>query len=471
MNASFRSTRTAYRHAMSFAGCACAVLLCSALFAPAPATAADRASSVVTGKGLLELEGTKATVADMQQKFQLYTAEYKRRLTQARPKAVSDADVDEVKRIDQALEGGFVDGFTSKGAQEARKFYDEKLDILVKELLTSLNRDVKTLLTSGKTDDAALVKNVVDFLSAYADKSGTKADGKSQASFVVEADKDWQSTGVTLKGGARVWIEAQGRWAPGSPGKNRIDLADADTFNLQLRITGREGVINVGTKGDVVTETGGEISARMVPMHRGARSEARGKLNVRLQWKEIETSKSPGQAPLEKVLADLTASSQAAPTAGAPGAPATPATPAAGTAGAATVPAAAAQPQTSSVILRATDDIIKTGIRVSSGDRITIDAIGEWTPNKDKTPPSSADVHNFVLHIDRTLMGRFGKRVDAFANATGEICLRPTFTKWAKDRDYTPSGSLKITITVTPGTGPAPAAPSPVTPQATGEKK
>lgn len=428
------------------------------LIAPCLCFAAD-ASRIATGKSLLDLDGTRATISEMQRRFDLYTAEYRKRLSQARPKAVTDGDVEEVQRIDRALNGDYISEYSDRVAQDARRFYDEKLSDLARDLLAALSRDIKSQLAAGKTEDAATVKTVVDFLNQHLERMSTQPNGKMQATFTVDASKDWQSTGIVLKNASRVWIEAQGRWAPGgATSRDKVDLADADTYNLQICMGGKESQNFKGGKNwDFVTEVTGEISARMIPLRIAKRSEARGRLTVKVTWKEVEGKSGAAQNSLEKILSELLRSNQTA--AATPPMPAIPTAPipqpATGkNAGGATAQTAPNGPQTSNIILRATDDNLKTGIHVNSGDRIIITAVGEWTPNKEKNPPANADARNYVVTIGKSLLGRLGKKADMLANDSGEISLRPDFVGWAKAREFTPDGSLKITITVIPAVAP-----------------
>lgn len=415
------------------------LLLCAVLLAPTDIAAEES----VEQKGLVAHPETSTTISAARRKFDQYTLEYVRRLGTARPRAVSAVDADEVLRIDRASRGEYVADFTTSLAQDARRQYDNRLLSVVKDLVRDLNSDARKLLAKNQTEDAAFVKAQADFLEQYA--TGEPADRQRQARFNIDADKDWQATGVTLKAGTIVNVEAQGKWAPGAAHpRARIDMADADTFSWQMRIG--TDVINGGTKAENIhVPNSGQLFARMQPLRPGMRSEARGRLNILMRYTEPTPESAVASEPLEKVLrallcpAEVSAAREAAEKEAKNGK---------NGGGEAEKEGAPAVQHT--LVLRASDELRETKIAVKTGDRITINAVGEWTPDPSKQPASSADIYQFVIFIDKTRLGQGGKDYAVVANRDGTLNFRPSFHNFVKQRSLTPSGSLQLSITVLP---------------------
>lgn len=415
----------------------CSFLLFLAALLPAVALSADDS---VEQRGLIAHPDTSSTISSARRKFDQYTAEYVRRLGAARARAVSAVDAEEVQRIDRANRGECVDDFSTSLAQDARRQYDNRLLSLVKDIVRDLNSDARKLLAKNQTEDGVFVKAQADFLEQYA--TGAPSTRQRQARFNIEADKDWQATGVTLKAGTIVSVEAQGKWSPGvaSP-RARIDIADADTYNWQMRIGG--DIISGGTlKEDVHVPNSGQLMARMQPLRAGMRSEARGRLTVLLRYTEPPSESAASSDPLEKVLrallcpAEVRAANEKAENARKNGN------------GEGGKDGAAAVQHT--LVLRANDEWRESNIAVRTGDRITISAVGEWTPDPAKQPASSADIYQFVIFIEKSRLGQGGKEYSVVANHDGILNFRPGFHNFVKQRSLTPSGTLQLTITVTP---------------------
>lgn len=405
-----------------------------------PSFAADSAHSEPTTAqvvGLAKLPATEQTVKELATKFEMYTKEYQRRLGLTRSKAVESTDAEEVKRIDQAMKGECVTDFTSRGAQDVRKFYDDKLVEITKNLIRELGNDTKKLLQDGKTEDAIYIKDTLSFLEQYIVAKPAESAGKKQYKFDVEADKDWQETGIMLKMGSVVWIEAQGKWAPGWPNnKNRPDLGDADTFRVQYRIQGNgENLHTGGVKYDFEAKNNGMLEVRMAVGRNSMRSEARGKLQLRFLVKEPTETSVVSSESLETVLRRLIK-----------GEPSQTATKAAFGAKDATETKASIL----KVVVKPDSDWSGSGVNVKVGDKLKIEAIGEWTPNADKKPPMSADMYQYDARIGDNSLGKGGKMWEVVANRSGELQFRASFYGWAKKREFSPGGSMQLSITITP---------------------
>ncbi len=414
------------------------LLCCLFVFVGAACCFAEEPAS---SAGLLKYSGTKGSTEDFKRKFDLNTTYYKRKLEFARTKAVSAGEAEEVKKIDSAMNGEYVDDFTSTYAVEARKYYDGKLAEMVRKYIADLEGDVVKVLAAGKTEDAIFIKDQIAFLEQYKVAAVKDESGKVYKKFTVVADKDWQDTHVLLKAGTRIVVETSGTWAPGTAHKSQyISRADADTYNLQLICGGQ--TVSGGVKWDANISKGGELKARMKPFSRRALSEARGELKVRITLFEPEEKKDvkkQNSEPLETILRNIV------------------------------YPQTKKQPpeikknntdagsdnssdkkaiNTDTLVIDASSKGKRSRITLNKGDVVTITAVGTWTPDKDKIAAASADVYQYFVFVDKQRQGSGGQKYSFTASSEGYIRVCPSFVQWVKRKGLIPDGKLNLSITV-----------------------
>lgn len=369
------------------------------------------------------------------------------------------------------------------------------------------------LLKDGRLDDASQLKIVEEYLSYNIDALNTQIQQDRptsgpkinviQKKFRLEADKDWQDTGIILPPGTQVTVRAEGRWAPGNrssarssvkdkkedntivPGQanppavrddsdsDRYKLADADAYNFELKLQAKNNVSAGGISWTFSSGDGGSLSGRMKDYSAQTRSTAKGAVNVTISWEELKREPS-GDAkkqtePLEVILARYLPDggkklfgTSFAPLVDAKAASSTKSaeqksdSPAGGSKAAAAAGKSADEATGKAKLhkkvyrlkVRADKDWQIFPIEIMTGDKLLITASGTWTPDQPTKEPAGAETFNYSLKIASLDSVNGGAEYAMTATATGKILLRISCREWIVTSKAKPAGELELTLTL-----------------------
>jgi len=187
--------------------------------------------------------------------------------------AARQGKIEEVKKIQAALEGDFNQEFESSTAKIAVKSFKSSVIKLCQVLVYDLKLAMKSDLTSGNIEAAEEIQATIKKLEEVAPK--TSKD--SIKSFRVDAEKGWQLSDIEVVKGDKVTLYCTGTWTA----YKKKSKKDADTNRLELKI-GDSQSFKSGKKSEFNAKKTGKISFRMDHKLKGRRDSPYGSLSVKV---------------------------------------------------------------------------------------------------------------------------------------------------------------------------------------------
>lgn len=388
--------------------------------------------------------------------------EFSAAMETARAAAAQKGDVKEVARIESAVAGKPVkEEFSSYAARMAQKGFTRKVATRLRDYMKELDAAMKSALVDGNTADATNMKSVYDLLDRQQGLTDEISDMKKTT---VQANEDWQATGIMLKQGMTVKFEASGTWSPGAQKRTGVDkweaiTGDADTYNFQASINDKPAG-NGGKEWSFVAAQDGELRLRMVPYRNQARrGNAEGSLSVKVS---MERSAEVGDLyhailgilpPMASSPSAAVAQAQGAKTTTAPATP--PASPTTSTTAPASATVPAAEGSDTTAKIQANQDWQSTSIAVKRGQLIQVSVDGQWSMGERATGKfanqgpvfDTADQFNIQVRVgDNGRVYPGGRQWSFLAQADGKLQFRMA-PRNANQWKGTPSGFVTVTVT------------------------
>ncbi len=246
---------------------------------------------------------TKSLRAKYEEKQKLYFSN----LNALRVKAISNSDVDEVKLIENELEGTSDSQFTSYKSKKIQKEFHSNTVTLLRIYKSSLDKSIRDTLKSGKTEVALQIKGEIEVIDEYIDRYSinNSKDVKVSKRFYCEADSAWKKTDFKIPSNVKILVETSGSWTPGlarPKGSKVLAAKDADTYPMRLKVHNNEYTVNKKTELEIIK--GGEVFTRMQTRRI---DKASGKLSVKLSY--IAPKKEFKRVHLQAYMKNLCGSS------------------------------------------------------------------------------------------------------------------------------------------------------------------
>ena len=219
--------------------------------------------------------------------YQTAEKKFKSSLESAKKTASQKGDLDEVKRIEAAMEGESITDFTLSRCKSARKTLDNSMVRLAEAYIKEMGNAMKSALKDHGTDGAEEIEHIVQKLERAVERDAVARGEGKVTKFVVYANKDWQDASLEVEKGDTVFIEASGKWSNGARkrvGKRKWEYiyGDADTVHFEARVD-KAVKKNLGKSESIDATKGGKIEFRMTPYRKARRGDANGALVLKIR--------------------------------------------------------------------------------------------------------------------------------------------------------------------------------------------
>jgi hypothetical protein len=204
--------------------------------------------------------------------YQGFYEKFNKSMIAARTFAAKQGNIEEVKKIQEALNGKFSSEFATNTAKSAVRNFKYSISRLYKDYIADLKKVVKDELTAGNIQSAEEIQSIIAKIEPLSTSSSTVTK-----SCRISADENWQDSKIFVNKGDKLTIYCLGTWTP----NRQISKQDADRYNVQIKI-GNLILRPIGKKKDMIADASGEMAFRMLPPRKHKKKDPSGSLSIKV---------------------------------------------------------------------------------------------------------------------------------------------------------------------------------------------